>query len=122
VDLTTGVELHGDWTVVRVNGEVDIATAPRLREQLIELVADGHHRLVLDLDGVEFLDSTGLGVIVGALKRARSQGGDLRLVCTRPRLTKVFRLTALDRAMPLSATTEEAISAPPPAPTGAGDR
>jgi anti-sigma B factor antagonist len=112
VDFSMVVDDLDGWALVRVHGEVDIATAPRLREQLIDLITAGRTQLVLDLDGVDFLDSTGLGVIVGALKRTRTQGGDLRLVCTRPRLVKVFELTALDRALPLAATAEEAISAP----------
>jgi anti-sigma B factor antagonist len=87
-----------------------VATAPRLREQLVRVITDGQPRLVLDLDGVDFLDSTGLGVIVGVLKRARTLGGDLRLVCTRPAIRKVFEITALDRSMPLSATAEAALT------------
>jgi anti-sigma B factor antagonist len=111
MDFSVTVHDLDEWTVVRVHGDVDVATAPRLREQLINHVNEGRVWLVLDLDGVDFLDSTGLGVIVGALKRVRTHAGDLRLVCTRPRLRKVFELTALDRALPLSATAEEAVAA-----------
>jgi anti-sigma B factor antagonist len=111
VDFNVTIDGLEDWAVVRVHGDVDVATAPRLREQLVNLVSEGRAKVVLDLDGVDFLDSTGLGVIVGALKRARTHGGDLRVVCTRPRLRKVFELTALDRALPLSATAEEAVAA-----------
>jgi anti-sigma B factor antagonist len=110
VDFSVQVDQHEAWTVVRVHGDVDVATAPRLREQLIDLVTAGQGQLVLDLDGVDFLDSTGLGVIVGALKRTRTHGGDLRLVCNRSRLRKVFELTALDRALPLATTVDEAIT------------
>src|SRR5688500_15484470 len=110
MEVTVDLDSHPGWAVVRVHGDVDVATAPRLREQLVQLVTDGTSHLVLDLDGVDLLDSTGLGVIVGALKRARTHGGDLRLVCTRARLRKVFELTALDRALPLAASAEEAVA------------
>jgi anti-sigma B factor antagonist len=112
VDFSVRVDEHGPWAVVHVHGDVDVATAPSLREQLVAIIVDGRSRIVLDLDGVDFLDSTGLGVIVGVLKRARTYGGDLRLVCTRARLRKVFELTALDRAMPLASTVEEAVQGP----------
>jgi anti-sigma B factor antagonist len=97
------------WVVARVAGDVDIATAPHLREQLVAVLTDGRCHLVLDLGGVDFLDSTGLGVIVGLLKRARTLGGDLRLVCPNPSVRKVFEITALDRTMPLSATVDDAL-------------
>jgi anti-sigma B factor antagonist len=109
MDMTVQVDEVPDWVVAHVHGEVDVATAPRLREQLVKLVTDGRARMVLDLDGVEFLDSTGLGVIVGLLKRTRTMGGDLRLVCTRPSICKVFEITALDRTMPLADSVDEAI-------------
>jgi anti-anti-sigma factor len=71
------------YTVLAVKGEVDVYTAPRLREKLVELVSQGKHQIVVDLEGVDFLDSTGLGVLVGGLKRLRSHDGDLTLVCTK---------------------------------------
>lgn len=86
-----------NWAIVSVRGDVDVATAPRLREQIIDLVAHGRHYIVVDLDGVEFLDSTGLGVLVGALKRVKTHEGELRLVCNHPRLLKLFEITGLHR-------------------------
>jgi anti-sigma B factor antagonist len=113
MDMTVQVSELDGWAVARVTGDVDVATAPRLRERLVGLITDGQTRLVVDLDEVDFLDSTGLGVIVGVLKRARTLGGDLRLVCTRPAIRKVFEITALDRTMPLAETAEAALGRAP---------
>lgn len=113
MDMTVQVTDSGGWAIARVTGDLDVASAPRLREQLVGLVTGGQPNLVLDLDGVDFLDSTGLGVIVGVLKRTRSHGGDLRLVCTRASIRRVFEITALDRTMPLADTVEAALARPP---------
>ena len=67
------------WTILGVTGEVDVATAPSMREQLIALIAGGDSRLIVDLSPVDFLDSTGLGVLVGALKPLSSMAPSARL-------------------------------------------
>jgi anti-sigma B factor antagonist len=110
MDLVLQMEEHDGWVVARASGDLDLTTAPRLREQLVQRVVDGQPRIVLDLQAVDFVDSTGLGVVVGLLKRTRSQGGDLRLVSTRPSLRQILELTALDRALPLAATLDEALA------------
>lgn len=109
MDLRTDVSSLDGWTVVTIYGELDVASAPALRERLIELVSEGSTHLVLDLEGLDFLDSTGLGSIISALKRARTNDGDLRLVCTQSRIRRLFEITALDKAFPLHASLEEAI-------------
>jgi len=109
MDLDIDTYAHDDWWVVSVHGDVDIATAPRLREVVIGLVSDGHLDVVIDLGAVDFLDSTGLGAIVGALKRVRTHGGDLRLVCTNSRIRKVFELTGLDRVFVMADSIETAV-------------
>ena len=106
---TEVVDISG-WTVVSVYGEVDVATAPELRERLVDLVNEGRSRLVVDLGGVDFLDSTGLGMIVSALKRARTHGGDLRVVCTESRITRLFEITGLDKALTLLPTVDAAVA------------
>ena len=98
----------GDWTVVAVAGEVDVATAPRLRKEAIAIVGEGHHRMVLDLEAVDFLDSTGLGVLIGVLRRVNAGGGELRVVCSTPRILDLFRLTGLDRVFDLRASVADA--------------
>ncbi|BBH65718.1 anti-sigma-B factor antagonist [Actinoplanes sp. OR16] len=95
-------------TVLEVGGEVDVYTAPRLRERLIELVDAGARDVVVDLERVEFLDSTGLGVLVGALKRLRTAHGTFGLVCAKEPLLKIFRITALDQVFPIFPTVEAA--------------
>jgi anti-sigma B factor antagonist len=110
MQLRTEVSELSGWTVVTVYGELDVATSPQLRERLIELVNDGRARLVLALDGIDFLDSTGLGTIVSVLKRARTHGGDLRLVCTETRITRLFEITGLDKAVPLLPTLDAAVA------------
>ena len=95
-------------TVVAVRGEVDLATAPALKNRLLELVADGKTEIVVDLTDTDFLDSTGLGAVVAAYKRVRAHDGHLRLVATSARVKRVFEITNLDRVVPICATVEEA--------------
>lgn len=112
MDLGLDVSERDDYSVLAVTGEVDVATVPRLREQLHGLVAQGSKKIVVDLDGVDFLDSTGLGVLVGALKRVRSNEGDLYLVCNQPRIRKVFEVTGLTKVFTLFDSVDEAVAGP----------
>ena len=111
MDLGLQVEERGDVAVLAVSGEVDVATVPRLREQLHGLVASGTPRIVVDLDAVDFLDSTGLGVLVGGLKRVRAHEGSLRLVCTQERILKIFKITGLTKVFPIHSSVDEAAGA-----------
>ncbi len=86
---------HEGVPVAVVSGDVDFGTAPRLRDAVVRLATDGARLAVLDLREVEFLDSTGLGVLVACLKRFRTLGGDLHLVITTDRVRKVFEITGL---------------------------
>jgi anti-sigma B factor antagonist len=96
--------------IVTVAGEIDIATATRLRERLFELAAGGRP-LVADLDQVSFIDSAGLSALVGAAKRAAAHGGSLHVVCARPKIRQLFRLTGLDRRLMPARTLHEALDA-----------
>ena len=94
-----------------MQGEIDMYTAPRLRELLIDLVSKGSYQLVVNLDKVGFLDSTGLGVLVGGLKRVRAHNGSLDLVCTQQRILKIFRITGLTEVFGIYETVDQAIAA-----------
>ena len=95
MDLTLETRVADGKTVVAVGGEIDVYTAPKLRDKITELVGEGVYDLVIDLSAVEFLDSTGLGVLVGGLKKVRAHDGSLMLVCNQDRLLKIFRITGL---------------------------
>ncbi|WP_270134359.1 STAS domain-containing protein [Kribbella sp. CA-293567] len=109
VDLSLTTRTEGGRTVVEVGGEIDVYTAPKLRETIVTLVDGGHYDLVVDLERVEFLDSTGLGVLVGGLKRVRTHDGSLSLVCTQERLLKIFRITGLTKVFEIHPDVASAI-------------
>jgi anti-sigma B factor antagonist len=111
VDLKLGHYSKDGVEVVTVEGEIDIYTAPRLRELLIDLVGTNHYQLIVDLAKVGFLDSTGLGVLVGGLKRVRPHDGWLDLACTQERILKIFRITGLTKVFGIYDTVDQAIAA-----------
>jgi anti-sigma B factor antagonist len=109
------------WTVVTVRGVVDVASAPALRQVLQEAQFAGSTRVLVDLDEVELLDSFGLGVLVGAHKRARTHDGELAVLVTRERLRHLFEVSGLDATLHLVADPGEVLDAYHP-PDGQGDR
>ena len=111
MDLKLGHCNRDGIEVIDVAGTIDISTAPRLRELLIDLVSTDNCQLIVNMDQVEFLDSTGLGVLVGALKRVRAHDGSLDLVCTRERILKLFRITGLTKVFGIHETVDQAIAA-----------
>jgi anti-sigma B factor antagonist len=92
----------GDHPIVAVAGEIDVATAPQLRECLHRVIGLGDPVILLDLLDVTFLDSTALGVLVGALKRCRELGGELHIVVADPRIMKIFEITGLTKVFPIA--------------------
>ena len=99
--------------VLQVTGEVDVYTAPMLREQIRELAAMGAVHLIADLGRVDFLDSTGLGALVGGLRRLRQAGGSLALVISTPRILRIFQITGLTKALAAQPSVTDAITADP---------
>jgi anti-sigma B factor antagonist len=108
---TTGPD--GDCAVLQVTGEVDVYTAPALRDRIRDLAAKGAVHLIVDLRPVDFLDSTGLGVLVGGLKRLREDGGSLALAIGTPRILRVFQITGLTKAFAVWPSVTDAITADP---------
>ena len=103
----------GDCAVLQVTGEVDVYTAPTLREQIQELAAKGAVHLIADLGRVDFIDSTGLGALVGGVKRLRKAGGSLALVISTPRILRTFQITGLTKALATQPSVADAITADP---------
>ncbi len=90
-----------------ISGELDVAGAPAVRQAVVSAVSGGGTRLALDLSGVDFVDSFGVGVVVGALKRVRQRGGELALVCPVPRIRRVFEMCDLDRILILHESLDD---------------
>ena len=101
----------GDCAVLQVAGEIDVYTAPELRQGVIRLIDAGTRHIIADLRGVDFLDSTGLGALVGSLKRLRMCEGSLNLVTSGGRIRQVFQITGLTRAFALHSSVPDAITA-----------
>ena len=112
MELTLNVHSEDPgFTVIEVGGEIDVYTAPKLRERLVSLVESGSYELIVDMESVEFLDSTGLGVLVGGLKPVRAHDGWIALVCTLSRVMRIFRTTGLNRMFSIYDTVGEAVAA-----------
>lgn len=108
MELDISTENTGPSCTISLKGEVDVYTSPRLKQELVDVSDAGCSNIVVDLEGLEFIDSSGLGVLVSGLRRVKERGGTLRLVCTKDSILKIFRITGLDRVFPLFSTIEEA--------------
>jgi anti-sigma B factor antagonist len=97
--------------VLAVHGEADLHTAPELRERLRAAIDGGANTVVVDLTDTDFVDSTSLGVLLGATRRLRERHGEMRLVVLRPELRRIFEITLLDRVFQLHDTREQALAA-----------
>lgn len=103
-------EVDGSVTTLAVFGEVDIQTSPRLRTRIEQTLEPDQH-LIIDLTRVHFMDSTGLGVLVAGLNRAKQIDASLSLVCDRARVLKLFEMTGLKETFTIHATRSQAIAA-----------
>jgi anti-sigma B factor antagonist len=103
-------QVDGGATVVAPTGRLDVAGAPTLKDAVSEALKNGQPRLVIDMEGVSFVDSTGLGSVIAALKQVRSSQGELRLAAPNQQVRVVLELTTLDRVFPYYATVEDALT------------
>lgn len=108
--LDVDTRLDEGRSVVELVGELDVYSAQRLREALDQLPPEGRRRVAIEMSRLDFLDSSGLGVLVGAMKRAQALGGGLCLVGAQERVLKTFRITGLVRVIPAFAGLEEALT------------
>jgi anti-sigma B factor antagonist len=107
-ELSVGVRRERGVVIAAVTGYIDVSTADGLRERLFEL-ADSGQPLIVDLNRVTFIDSVGLGVLVGTARRADAHGGSVHAVCSQPQTRKLLWLTGVDRRIPLTATVDGAL-------------
>jgi len=107
----TNESLDDQRHVVAVAGEIDLFTAPELKAAIGEALESGRVRIVVDLASTTFLDSTALGVLIGAVKRLRSRDGALTIVNTDPNIAKTFEITGLDQIFTIRPTRGEAVEA-----------
>jgi anti-sigma B factor antagonist len=103
-------KLSDDSYVISLAGEVDLYTAPEFKQQLLEVIGQGGKNVVVDFSNTTFIDSTTLGVLVGGVKRLRTNDGQLSLVCSDRNITKIFEITGLDRVFAIYGTRDEAVS------------
>lgn len=108
MELDISTERRDDICRIVLKGEVDVYTSQQLKQEIVDAVDGGCINLLIDLEQVGFIDSSGLGVLVSGLRRVKERSGTLRLVCTKENILKIFRITGLDKVFPVFSTTEEA--------------
>ena len=106
--------LDDDTHVIAVTGEVDLYTAPEFKERVMAPIAADVGRVVVDLTDATFIDSSSLGVLIGAHRRLRGRGGRLMVACDVSAILKTLRVTGLDGVFTVAPTVEEALAAPDP--------
>jgi len=109
-ELDVTLENVGGFSLIGLSGEVDVYSAPKLRETIKDLVDDGRYDIVVDLEKVAFLDSTGLGVLVGGLKRVKHHNGELGIICGQEKILRIFRITGLTKVFPIYRSRDELLA------------
>ena len=109
MDLRINTKTLNGIPVIELEGEVDVYTAPRVKSRLIDLVDEGKFQIIVNLEAVDFMDSSGLGVLVGGLKRVKPHDGGIAIVCTKDKILKIFKITGLTKVFSIYSSTEEAL-------------
>ena len=109
-DLTIDTRTLDGKPVLDLNGEVDSYNSSKLRERRVTLIEGGQKELIINMSGVDYIDSTGLGTLVAGLKRASEQGGSIRIICPNDQIFKVFSITGLVKVFPIFNNEQDALA------------
>ena len=102
-------QVDKEISIVEVQGEIDVYTSSWVKEAIADFIQRGNYHIIINLEGVRYIDSTGLGVLIGALKRVREKEGSISLICTNPQIKKIFNITGLVKIFQIYKSEEEAI-------------
>lgn len=102
-------EINNETMGINIEGEIDVYTSPKVKEALNDLINKGHYNLIVNLEGVSYIDSTGLGVLIGALKRVKEHNGDIKLICNNMQIKKIFDITGLVKIFGIFSSEAEAL-------------
>ncbi|MGH3326629.1 MAG: STAS domain-containing protein [Streptomycetales bacterium] len=118
MELSLSTRAVGDRAVIETAGQIDVYTAAQFRQEITDAIDAGKRHLIIDLNQIVFLDSTGLGVLVGGLKRVRTLGGSLSVVCSDLDVLRPFHITGLDKVFVIHDTVDQAVDAVSGGPAG----
>jgi anti-sigma B factor antagonist len=99
---------QGEYKVIRPSGDLDVYTVGSLRDAIGSMIENQTRKVVVDLDAVPFMDSSGLGALMGGVRRLREAGGDLAIACTKEQHLKLFTITGFGEGVSIAPTVEEA--------------
>lgn len=119
MDLSLNENTADSHSIIEVRGEVDVHSAPRLRDRLVEVVDGGSRSVIVDLTELGFIDSTGLGALVAGRNHAEENGASLQLVCNTERLLKLFRITGLHEVFTIRESVSQALASSGSLPSNA---
>ncbi len=112
VEIKISIRKANDATsVIELVGEIDVYTSPKVKDAVSGLIDSGIYNIIIDLAQVKYIDSTGLGVLIGGLKRVREHGGSVHLICNNPQIRKIFDITGLVKIFGIFDTEEAALRA-----------